>query len=422
MLYSLFIPVIAGFLAAATAWGVGSADLANILSTSIGSKAIKLNIIILIAIIFEFSGAFFGGSHVSHTLHHDIINLSLLQNRTTITIAMLSISAAAASWMLIASGAGLPASITNAIVGSLVGFGCVVFGTAAVHWHKIFHIMISWIFSPISCAIFSYLLFSSIQRLILRQIHPERYIKRYFPIYCFVVGLIFSYMMINKIFDHFNWLINYPHFSWLSSIISGLFLTILGVFIGRKDAQPSTHDRRAGFDFVEKKFGILLAFTLCAMVFAHGSNDVPIAVAPFNIIMHTISTLPSDYLNQNLAKYSLSLGSLSVILGFLFYGRRVIHTVGSGITSLTPSRAFSATIATAVIVIFSTSAGIPISVTQTLVGGILGVGLARGIGALNLTVVRNIFLSWFITIPATSLLSIIYFYLIKYLTYHLPPL
>ena len=155
-----------------------------------------------------------------------------------------------------------------------------------------------------------------------------------------------------------------------------------------------------------------MGFTACAMVFAHGSNDVPIAVAPFNIIVNMLSTESHHILIPYLNRYALSLGSLGVVAGLLVYGRKVIETVGSGITTLTPSRAFAATFASACTVIFSTSAGIPISVTQTLVGGVLGVGLARGLGALNLNVVRNVFMSWVITIPATSLLAIGYFYLI----------
>lgn len=409
---NLLTTIIAAAVAVATAWGVGAADLANILSTSIGSKAIKVSTAIFLAILFEFSGAFFGGGHVSKTLQNDIINLAVIHDPNIIIYAMLSVSLAGASWMIIASSFGLPASITNAIVGALVGFGWSVFGSSAVNWSKILHIVISWVVSPIICGVASYLLFVTIQRLILIRPQPDRYIKKYFYPMCFIVGLIFYNMMVFKILVALHWQHFIPN-QLTMLLLTGVFFVCLGFLLSCLQKKTTQHhDRHTAFAYVEKKFSILMAFTACAMVFAHGSNDVPISVAPFTIIFKTLyhAYLPTIH---HLTLASLSFGSLSVILGLLMYGRKVIQTVGSGITTLTPSRAFSATIATACVVVFSTSAGIPISVTQTLVGGVLGVGLARGLGALNLTVVRNVFLSWFVTIPATSLLSIFYFYTIK---------
>ena len=411
--YTLLTIIIAGIIAIATAWGVGAADLANILSTSIGSKAIKVSTAIFIAIIFEFSGAFFGGGHVSKTLQNDIINLAMIHDQHIIIYAMLAVSLAGASWMIIASAFGLPASITNAIVGALVGFGWSVFGSSAINWSIIFHIVISWIISPIICAFFSYLLFVTIQRLILIRPNPDRYVKKYFYPSCFIVGLIFAQMIVFKVLISLHIATLLEH-KLLTLISTGFLFVLLGLLLSCKQKKMAAHhDRHAAFAFVEKKFSILMAFTACAMVFAHGSNDVPISVAPFSIIVKILYHEYPDTLLHDLHLYSLSFGGLSVILGLLMYGRKVIQTVGSGITTLTPSRAFAATIATACVVVFSTSAGIPISVTQTLVGGVLGVGLARGLGALNLTVIRNIFLSWFVTIPATSLLAILFFYIIK---------
>ncbi len=402
---------LAGLVAFLTVWGVGAADLANILSTTLGSKAVRVRTAIILAVIFEFTGAFFGGQHVSYTLQHEIINLNLIHDTHTIIHALLAISLAGASWMLIASTFGLPASITNSIVGALVGFGWYMFGINAVNWGKVFHIALSWIISPFASGFVAYLIFANIQRLILMRAHPDRYVERYFPIYCFVVGVIFCEMIVMKILLRFH-LLEFPLVKLALPVIGGIIFSVLGVFLGRKQKAPEAHDRHAAFIYVEKKFSILMGFTACAMVFAHGSNDVPIAVSPFRTIVYLLSSEAHQTIIPYLNRYTLSLGSLGVIIGLLVYGRKVIETVGSGITTLTPSRAFAATFATACVVIFSTSTGIPISVTQTLVGGVLGVGLARGIGALNLNVVRSIFLSWFITIPATSILAILYFYLI----------
>lgn len=407
----LLTVIFSGLVTFFMVWGVGAADLANIMSTSLGSKAVSVRTAIIIAIIFEFTGAFFGGQHVSYTLRHEIINLNLINDPHTIIHALLAVALAGASWMLIASTFGLPASITNSIVGALVGFGWYMFGINAINWSKVFHIAISWVTSPLIAGVASYLIFANIQRLILIRAHPDRYVERYFPFYCFVVGMIFAQMIVIKILTHFN-LLSIPLFKIIIPIVCGMFFSAFGIFLGRNHKQPEPNDRHSAFAYVEKKFSVLMMFTACAMVFAHGSNDVPIAVAPFNIIVNTLSTEKHHVLIPYMNRYALSLGSLGVITGLLVYGRRVIETVGSGITTLTPSRAFAATFATACTVIFSTSTGIPISVTQTLVGGVLGVGLARGLGALNLNVVRSVFMSWIITIPATSLLAVGYFYLI----------
>ena len=408
--HTVGIIIFAALVAFLTVWGVGAADLANVLSTTLGSKAVSVRTAIIIAIVFEFLGAFFGGDHVSYTLRHNVINLSLIHDPHMIVVALLSVSLAGASWMILASAFGLPASITNSIVGALVGFGCLTFGASAVNWSKIVSIAFSWLFSPIMAGILSYLIFANIQRLILMRAHPDRYIDRYFPIYCFIVGVIFANMIVFKILAREE--IVLPMSRVFATVIVGLAFSVIGIFLGRKQHQPKPSDRHAAFAYVEKKFSILMGFTACAMVFAHGSNDVPIAVAPFNIIINTLPNIPQQTLFSHLNPYVLSLGSMGVILGLLFSGRKVIATVGSGITTLTPSRAFSATFATACIVIFSTTTGIPISVTQTLVGGVLGVGLARGLGALNLNVVRNIFMSWFITIPATSLLAVLFYFVL----------
>lgn len=405
------ILLIAGLVAFFTVWGVGAADLANVLSTTLGSKAVSVRTVIFIAIIFECAGALFGGQNVSYTLQHSIINLSMISDSHTIIYALLSISLAAASWMIIASILGLPASITNSIVGALVGFGWYTFGIGAINWGKILSIALSWFFSPLTSGLIAYLIFANIQRLILMRAHPDRYVERYFPIYCFVIGVIFSQMIIMKILLRFHFL-PAPIYKGTLPIICGIFFSILGVLLGQRQSLVRPNDRQSAFAYVEKKFSILMAFTACAMVFAHGSNDIPIAVSPFKIIVNTLSKETHHIIIPYLNQYTLSLGSVGAIIGLLTYGRKVIATVGSGITTLTPSRAFAATFATACTVIFSTSAGIPISVTQTLVGGVMGVGLARGIGALNLTVVRNIFMSWLITIPATSILAIFYFYLL----------
>lgn len=409
----ILLAIVVGCLVAfATAWGVGAADLANIMSPTLSSKAVSIRVAIFIAIVFEIAGAMFGGSEVSHTLQHDIIDTTQITQVQMFIHGMLAVSLAGATWMLTASALGLPVSITNAIVGALVGLGWSVFGIDAIHWNHVGHIAISWVTSPVISGLLAFGIFINIQRQIFMRAHPDRCMDRYFPVYCFVVGIIFANMLLFKILHHYDIFLA-RHTTIALAVLTGALMAVLGIFLARRYHTPAAGDRHAAFHYVEKKFGILMAFTACVMVFAHGSNDVPIAVGPLTNLIGMLSNQHLQILHFPYLYHSLLLfGSIAVIIGLLMYGRKVIATVGSGITTLTPSRAFAATIAAAGTVIVATSTGIPISATQTLVGGVLGVGLARGIGALNLTVVRNIFMSWFVTIPAASLLAVAYFYVL----------
>ncbi len=392
-------------------WGVGANDLANVMSTTMGSKALSVRNALIIAIIFEFAGAFLGGGNVINTLRHGIINTDVLNGNPDILIyGMLAVLLAGSVWMFLASMLGLPVSITNAIVGSIVGFGFIVLGPQAVHWNKIGLIAISWVASPAIAGVMAYIIFKSIQGLILGRHDPYRYTRRYVPIYSFLLGIILSVISVIKGLKHFGYHLS-AHETLGITLLSGVIVSIIGMLIMRTKTLPDNASRRTQFEYSEKVFGVLMGFTACAMIFAHGANDVSIAVGPMTLIVslvqHTKDVLPESF------AWITFLGCAGVVIGLLTYGRKVIATVGTGITSLTPSRAFAATLAAATAVVFSTSYGIPVSTTQTLVGGILGVGLARGIGAINLNIVRNIFMSWIITLPAASILTIVFFYMLK---------
>jgi PiT family inorganic phosphate transporter len=395
-------------------WGVGANDLANVMSTSMGSKSITVRQAILIAIVFELAGAFLGGGEVTETMRDGIINISVLGDKPLILVeGMLAILIAGTIWMNLASFLGLPVSITNAIVGSVVGFGCVELGMKAIHWQQVSYIAISWVTSPLIAGICGFILISTIQRLIFGRRNPIEMAEKLLPIYLFLVGLVLSFITVFKGLHHFG--VNLSAFHAVLVVLgSGLFIAYLGAVWIKKLPTPVLKKRRDRFNFIESQFSVLMALTTCAMVFAHGSNDISIAVGPLSVI-HTIlkskSSMALD--TTGFPAWIVLLGCFGVISGLIFYGRKVIETVGSSITALTPSRAFAATIAAATTVVISTSTGIPVSATQTLVGAVLGVGLARGIAALNLRVIRNIFMSWIITLPASSLLTILFYNLIK---------
>ncbi|MFA5959563.1 MAG: inorganic phosphate transporter [Tatlockia sp.] len=404
-------PVLLLFLAVALCffmtWGVGANDLANVMSTTMGSKAITVRQAMIIALIFELAGAFLGGSGVTETMRDGIIDSSQLSDQPLILIeGMLGVLLACTVWMNLASYMGVPVSITNALVGSMVGFGSVVLGPNMVHWHQVSHIAIGWITSPVIAGITAYFLFLSIQQTIFIKSNPLQKAKFYVPIYLFLVGSVLSFITVFKGLKHFNIHLNLKQ-DLAVTLATSITITIIGmIFIKRIPEMPRIR-RRERFIQVEKYFAVLMALTACAMVFAHGSNDVALAVGPLTIIhslvMHAHQPLSAD----NYPSWIILFGSLGVIIGFLMYGRKVIETVGSSITALTPSRAFAATLAAATTVVVATSTGIPVSATQTLVGSVLGVGLARGIGALNLRVIRNIFMSWILTLPVASILTIL---------------
>lgn len=408
--HSLLFITIACLIGFIMTWGVGANDLANIMSPTMGSKAITVRQAMVIAIIFEFAGAILGGSQVTETIRSGIINTSLLSHTPNILLyGMLSTLMAGAIWMLLASAIGMPVSITNAIVGALIGFGTIVFGPQAIHWNAVSKIAISWVCSPSVACLIGYLLFVTIRRTIFDTDNPAKSVRYYLPIYFLLAGIILGNMTVLKGIEHMGMTLT----SWqkfITTSLTALGVMLIGMWLSLRVHTTAMQKRFQQVYYVERLFSILMAFTACAMVFAHGSNDVAIAMGPVSAI---ISLEKEGYISGVAPSWVMWFGCLGVVTGLFMYGRKVIATVGSEITTLTPSRAFAATLAAAGTVIVSTSTGIPVSATQTLVGGVLGVGLARGIGALNLRVIRNIFLSWFVTIPVAALLDILFFYIFK---------
>lgn len=401
---SLILAVIFCFM---MTWGVGANDLANVMSTTMGSKAVTVKQAMLIAIIFEFAGAFLGGADVTETMREGIINTNQLMDKPFILIeGMLGVLLACTIWMNLASFIGVPVSITNALVGSMVGFGWLVLGNGAVQWSQVSHIAIGWITSPLISGITAYALITSMQLLIFTKRDPLEKAKVYIPFYLFLVGCILSFITVFKGLTHFHIYLNFKQ-GLVVTLATSVFMTGIGMWVIKHIPERPEMRRRERFLQVEKYFAVLMALTACAMVFAHGANDVSLTVAPLTIV-HSIVVHGNQPLTATgYPTWIVLLGCLGVISGFLIYGRRVIETVGSSITALTPSRAFAATLAAATTVVIATSSGIPVSATQTLVGAVLGVGLARGIGALNLIVIRNIFTSWILTLPAASILTIL---------------
>ncbi|MGB0466469.1 MAG: inorganic phosphate transporter [Pontibacterium sp.] len=395
------------------AWGVGANDVANAMGTSVGSKALTLKQAIMIAIVFEFAGAYLAGGAVTATIRKGIIDPGLLAGTPELLVfGMMAALLAAGTWLMIATFFGWPVSTTHSIVGAIVGFAAVGISPDAVNWAKVAKIVASWVVSPVTAGIFAFFLFRSVQRLILDTDNPFDNAKKYIPFYIFVVGFIISMVTFTKGLKHIGLDMSWGE-SALISVGIGLGIMVLGIGMMKKIQPNAAADRDYHFSSVEKLFGILMMFTACAMAFAHGSNDVANAVGPLAAIVGVVSAGGEVLQKTAMPAWILLLGGAGIVAGLVTYGHKVIATVGNNITELTPSRGFAATLAAAGTVVVASGTGLPISTTHTLVGAVLGVGLARGMAALNLRVVGTIFVSWVVTLPAGAGLAIMFFFMFK---------
>ncbi len=411
--YGTIFLLLAGLFGLFMAWGIGANDVANAMATSVGSKALTIKQAIMIAAVFEFTGAVLAGGSVTKTIRKGIVDTSgILDQPELLVFGMLAALLAAGCWLLIASSKGWPVSTTHSIVGALVGFSMVGIGMDAVQWGKVGSIVMSWVVSPVLAGAMSFMLFKSVQWLILDKRNPIEQAKRYVPFYMFLVGFIVSLVTLFKGLKHVG-LEMTANQNYIIATVIGVAIMLVGKwFISRIQIDPKA-DRDFHYTNVEKIFAVLMVVTSCAMAFAHGSNDVANAIGPVAAVV-SIVTSGGDIAGKSaLSLWVLLLGGAGIVIGLMMYGKKVIATVGNNITELTPSRGFAATLAAATTVVLASGTGLPISTTHTLVGAVLGVGIARGLAALNLSVIRNIFLSWIITLPAGGILAIIFFYLLK---------
>ncbi|MDE0950071.1 MAG: inorganic phosphate transporter [Halioglobus sp.] len=401
------------------AWGIGANDVANAMATSVGSKALTLRQAILVAMIFEFLGAYLAGSEVTATIRKGIIEPQAMSDHPELMVyGMLSALLAAGTWLLIASIKGWPVSTTHSIVGAIVGFAAVGISVDAIYWGKVGTIVASWVVSPVMAGTISFGLFMSVKTLILDTDDPFRRAKKYIPIYMWMVGFMISMVTILKGLKHVGLDLDLGLGSTFAnavpiSAVMGLLVAGLGslMMLRIKDA-PNEMNR---FQSVERVFGVLMVFTACSMAFAHGSNDVANAVGPLAAIVSTVQSGGQIAAKAPVPWWLLLIGATGIVIGLATYGWRVIVTVGRKITELTPSRGFAAELGASATVVIASATGLPISTTHTLVGAVLGVGFARGIGALNLRVIGNIFMSWIITLPAGASLAILFFFIFKWI-------
>ena len=405
--------LLAGVFGLFMAWGIGANDVANAMGTSVGSRALTIRQAVIVAAIFEFAGAVLAGGQVTSTIRKGIVDPAVLAGSPELLVfGMLAALLASGTWLLVASYFGWPVSTTHSIVGAIVGFAAVGIGVDAVNWGKVGSIVASWVVSPLLAGSIAFGLFLSVQRLILNTVDPFRSAKRYVPIYIFLVGFVIALVTLLKGLKHVGLPLSLGE-SYLLAAAFGLLSMALGALRIRTIRPDPQADEKFSFTNVERVFAVLMVFTACAMAFAHGSNDVANAIGPVAAVVAVVQSGGSVAQESALPIWVLLVGGAGIVTGLAMYGHRVMATIGSGITELTPSHGFSATLAAAGTVVVASGTGLPISTTHTLVGAVLGVGLARGIAAINLRVVRTIFVSWVVTLPAGALLAVVFFFVLK---------
>ena len=415
-----FTLVLAVVLGLYMAFSIGANDVANAMGTSVGSKALTIKQAILIAAVLEFLGAFLVGGQVTKTVRGGILDPQISAASPDLIIyGMLASLMAAGTWLVVASRLGWPVSTTHTIVGAIAGFGLVAFGTSVVQWEQLVQIVASWVISPLLSGALAYLIYSAIRWTILRHPDPVKKTRRWAPLYIFFVVVVIALVTLFKGLKNINLDLTLAE-SLLWSGILGIFGVIAGCFllgmIGNRSVSNST-DASSGdsqMAIVEKMFGVLQIMSACAVAFAHGSNDVANAIGPLAAIVHISQSGVVDP-ESPVPAWLLLVGGIGIVIGLSTMGYRVMATIGTKITELTPTRGYAAEFAAALTIVLASRLGLPISTTQTLVGGVMGVGLTQGVKALDFSILGRIAASWIVTVPIGALLSIVFFYLFRML-------
>jgi PiT family inorganic phosphate transporter len=396
------------------AWGIGANDVANAMGTSVGARALTMKQAVLVACVFEFAGAYLAGGEVTSTIRKGIIDSGVVaSNPDLLVFGMMSALLSAGTWLLIASYFGWPVSTTHSIVGAIVGFAAIGIGFDVVEWPKVGSIAASWVVSPLLAGTIAFILFQSVRKLILESSDPFKNAKKYVPLYMFLAAFVISMVTFVKGLKHVGLSFSTQE-SLALSFIFAIVISLIGAWLLRTIDNKEKERNGTIFNGIERIFAVLMVFTACAMAFAHGSNDVANAIGPLAAIVSVIQSGGEVAAKSIVPAWVLLLGASGIVVGLSMLGYRVMMTVGRSITELTPSRGFAAELAAAGTVVVASGTGLPISTTHTLVGAVLGVGIARGgYEALNLKVVSKIILSWLVTLPVGAILSIIFFYMLR---------
>lgn len=399
--YILIIGYIFGFY---MAWNIGANDVANSMASSVGAKAITIRQAIFLAGILNIVGAVFIGSHVTNTIRKGIVSTDIMTDPHVALIGALSALLAAALWVSFATWKSLPVSTTHSIVGAMIGFGIMAGGFTVIHWGKLFAVVLSWIVSPLFSIIISYLIFKAIVRLILSK---KDTFTRALKLSPFFIGITFFVVVLSFLFK--TPLGKKMNLGPPASVTAAIFLSVLLGYLGMAALKRFVKDRESGAEGIFKRIQV---GTACYVALAQGANDVANAIGPLAVIYFIVKT-GSVGAKVPVPVFLLLFGGVGIACGIAMAGHRVMDTMGKKITTLSNTRGFAVEFSAATTVLVASKMGLPVSTTHAAVGGVLGVGLARGIEAVNFGIVFKIMLYWVLTVPASAITSMAIFKLLQ---------
>ncbi len=397
--FSLSIVIVALAAGFYMAWSIGANDVANSMASAVGAKAISMRQAVVIAGILTICGAVFLGAHVTGTISKGIVDPNDIGDPTLVMLGALSAVLAASIWVTLATWKSMPISTTHSIVGAMIGFGLIAGGIGVVSWGKVGQVAASWVLSPLFGCILAFFTFKLITRLILGREEPLTSAKKTGPF--FIAAAFFIIFMSLLLKTRLGEMVvpgNELLWAFIISAVIAAGSGIIGFSIIKKVEKKSEE----GYEEVEEIFRKLQIMTSCYVALAHGANDVANAIGPVATAF-AISSEGAIPQEVSIPIYLLALGGIGIAIGIMTWGYRVIRTLGSKITKLTNTRGFSVDFGAATTVLVASKFGMPISTTHTVVGAIIGVGLARGLEAVDLRIIKKIVLSWLITVPIAAI-------------------
>ncbi|MFO7992140.1 MAG: anion permease [Thermoplasmata archaeon] len=387
------------------AWNIGANDVANSMSTAVGAGAITYKQAIIIASILTVAGAVLVGEHVTGTVKGDIFDSSTIDSKH-LALGGLAAVTAAGIWVTIATWKSLPISTSHSIIGGMMGFGLVAGGPSIISWFTLGKVVLSWVTSPIFGAILAFIIFKIIVKLIFDSDDSYESARKYTP---YFLGATFFIITLSLFLDT---ALAVKIFGRHLAIYEALIISAaVGGSIGLLGKHWILRGIEKGEDYegVENIFRNLQIITSCFVAFSHGANDVANAIGPLLLIVE--NTIPKEsfpwFLGGN---YLLLMGGIGIAVGISTWGYKVIKTVGFKVTKLTNTRGFSVDFGAATTILAASKLGMPISTSHTVVGAVFGVGLARGLEAIDLSVIKRIIISWIITVPIAAA-SCVFLYL-----------
>ena len=390
------------------AWSIGSNDVANSMATAVGAKAITFRQAVLIAGILNFVGAVFVGSHVTETVKGNIVQPSMIPDLHTLLLGFIASLLAAAIWVTLSTWKEMPISTTHSVVGALLGFGLIAGGTSSINWIKLGEVASSWVLSPIVGCILAFFVFKIIVKLIFEKSKPVESAKIVGPGIIGVTAfmIVSSLLMKTPLGEKIG--ITNDLTAIITSIFIGIVIALISIFLLRNIKAKSAED----YETVERIFRRLQIVTSCYVAFSHGANDVANAIGPVAGII-PLATGEGFSSTAPVPIWLLALGGFGIAIGCMTWGHKVMRTLGYRITTLTNTRGFSVDFGAATTVLIASKLGMPISTSHTVVGAVIGVGLARGLAAVDLGVIKKIIVSWLLTVPVAAGTSALIFLLLK---------